>query len=131
MELSENKIKFLFIINYCICYTLIISVFVSELVRDVDRDDEAESDIVVGGGFIEGIGWDIDECWSDGIFKEEESINVCWEISWSCCFRFGEIIGEDWRLVSWEISIYGPWSGIVICSLELSNIDESIMNKIK
>jgi hypothetical protein len=56
LELSENKIKFLCIINYSIYYTLIISVFVSELVRDVDRDDEAESDIVVGGGFIEGIG---------------------------------------------------------------------------
>lgn len=94
--------------------------------------------------------WDVEKYWSYGIWRVEESIGTWWGISCSvrnwCCLGFGEIVDEDWRLVSLkvvsgEISVCGSsfiydWSGIIwvgyeVCSLELSNSDGTTMDNMK
>ncbi len=98
----------------CIIYfTLILSILVSELVREVDRDDEVDSRIVE-------VDWEGIDRWSDGrgLFKEDISNDIEDEISVSGFNRVELII---WRFVSQGISIWGSsfifsWSKIWICS---------------
>ncbi len=99
---------------------------------------------------METVGWDIDGCWSDRIWREEESMGVCWQrfcsVEDTCCFRFGEIVDRVWRLVSVRvvsvgISICGSsfmwiWSEVIwvtigVCSFELSNIEGTIINNMQ
>lgn len=104
----KTNINFDFLFDF----TLIWSIFVSELVREVDRDDEVESGTI-------GVSWEgIDE-WSDESGLESNIVGD--EISPS--------VVEDtiWRVDSDEISVWGSsfifiWSDIFICSLnEFSN----------
>jgi hypothetical protein len=102
-------------------FTLIWSILVSELVREVDRDDEVDSEII-------GVNWEGIVEWSDkcGLFNDEESNKVEDELSPS---RFDRVEDIFWRIGSDGISIWG--SSFILTWLDCSLNEFSDVNKAK